>query len=364
MPIKKKTNSKPAKSTAPESPVPSAAGTKSGQILKNAQIREIVLNQFKKQPSWDRKRLIAECLQACPLSPSEIENISSSSLAVRYKGLIGSVLAEMIQNGDLTADDDRKLSLAKETGLIFKEQDAEEAILALLEHRVLNKPAIMDGVQRKTAPKPEEVPLIRSVTETVLDRLVKNESVECKNGTYRLHEDSKFPTSEIGSILYRAEHGGNLYNCFIQALNLKGGEFFEFFAAKLIEKYFILARMHIDSSNIVGGSDDNGIDVIIETTDWLGYREKVFVQAKVKSSTAVTLKEVREFYGALCAEHGTRGIFITTSTFHMDATTMLSGIYNLIAIDNRKLFEMAKYCEVGFRREGTSYVLDEQIFLE
>ncbi|MBQ9416901.1 MAG: restriction endonuclease [Clostridia bacterium] len=346
---------------------PAVQGT-SARKINNAQMKEIILKKFKEKKSWNRKNLISVCLELCPLTPEERRDRSTNSRATRYKSLVGSVLAEMLDNGDLLTDEDKNLSLAKEEGLIVKEGDVQTFLLKLLQDKRLTKKEIYKQIEQNYLPKDytqEDVQNLRNVAGNVLARLTKNEEIRSENGLYsRVVVSSRFPNTELGNLLWKAEQGASLYTCFIRALNLKGGEFFEFFSAKLIERYFQLAKLRIDSSTIVGGADDNGIDIIIETTDWLGYKEKVFVQAKVKSTTAVTLKEVREFYGALQFDHGTRGIFITTSTFHLDAAKMISGIYNLIAIDNRKLFEMAKYCEVGFRKDGNRYVLDEQIFLD
>ena len=126
-----------------------------------------------------------------------------------------------------------------------------------------------------------------------------------------------------------------------------------------------MSNVRVDASYVVGGSDDNGIDIMIETTDWLGYKERVFVQAKKRATQPVTLKEVREFYGALCAEEGTRGVFITTSNFCMEASKMIGKIRNLIAIDKRKLFALAEHCEVGLvRDEEGRLLLDENLFLD
>ena len=117
-------------------------------------------------------------------------------------------------------------------------------------------------------------------------------------------------------------------------------------------------------SEVTGGSDDGGIDGIVETLDRLGYREVIYLQAKNRKKIQVTLKEVRGFYGALCAYGGSRGIFITTSFFHRDAEKFIKGIDNLIGIDGKKLYEISKKCAFGLISEGEGlWSLDPALFI-
>ena len=94
-------------------------------------------------------------------------------------------------------------------------------------------------------------------------------------------------------------------------------------------------------SEVTGGADDNGIDGVIETEDGFGFRERVLVQARTRAKGAITLKEVREFFGAMISEKGTRGIFVTTASFHSEAQKFMNRQRNLIGIDGDKLFSMA-----------------------
>ncbi|GHU98811.1 hypothetical protein FACS1894211_03170 [Clostridia bacterium] len=149
---------------------------------------------------------------------------------------------------------------------------------------------------------------------------------------------------------------------FIKAINEKGGEFFEIYSLNLLKKYYKLSNVHIDGSKHNGGSNDGGIDAIIETTDFLGYREKVYIQAKNYSNAAITLTECQQFYGSMCANHGTRGIYVTTSLFHKAAWDYILSVPNLIGIDRQKLYEIAVLCQYGVNTERGRDWIDASVF--
>ena len=114
-----------------------------------------------------------------------------------------------------------------------------------------------------------------------------------------------------------------------------------------------------------GGSQDGGIDGRIETTDALGFSECVMLQTKCRRENLhVTEREVRGFYGAVCAAGGSRGIFVTTSYFHEGAVRFLAGIPNCTGIDGEKLFSIAKQCAFGLRRVEGGYTIDRKVFSE
>ena len=72
-------------------------------------------------------------------------------------------------------------------------------------------------------------------------------------------------------------------------------------------------------------------------------------------------KEVREFYGALNALGGTRGLYITTTVFHQGAIKLLDSLDNTVGIDGDKLFELIKKTEYGICKTKNGYVLDPAI---
>ena len=74
-------------------------------------------------------------------------------------------------------------------------------------------------------------------------------------------------------------------------------------------------------------------------------------------------KDLREFYGAVCAEKGTRGIFITVSTFHPEAWRFINRVDNLTGLDGSKLYELACVCGKGILLADGNFHLDEAMFL-
>ena len=87
------------------------------------------------------------------------------------------------------------------------------------------------------------------------------------------------------------------------------------------------------------------------------------MQAKVRTNNQVTLKEVREFYGAVNVLGGTRGIYITSSTFHESAQKLLDSVGNCVGIDGDKLFELIEKTGYGITKtKNGEYLLDPAIF--
>ena len=101
---------------------------------------------------------------------------------------------------------------------------------------------------------------------------------------------------------------------------------------------------------------------MIHTTDDLGYRETVLMQMKNRHAV-MTAKDVREFYGAVCAENGSRGIFITLSSFHPEAQKLLDKVDNLTGVNGEKLFEIARRCKLGLLEKNGRLCIDEALLL-
>jgi restriction system protein len=94
----------------------------------------------------------------------------------------------------------------------------------------------------------------------------------------------------------------------------------------------------------VGRSGDGGIDGVI-SLDRLGL-EKVYVQAK-RWQSSVGRPEVQAFYGALAGQRANRGVFITTSSFSIQAVEFAGSVERVVLVDGRKLAELMIEFEVG-----------------
>jgi len=94
----------------------------------------------------------------------------------------------------------------------------------------------------------------------------------------------------------------------------------------------------------VGKAGDGGIDGVI-SLDRLGL-EKVYVQAK-RWQNAVGRPEVQGFYGALAGQRAGKGVFITTSTFTLQAVEFARSVEGIVLVDGRRLAELMIDHEVG-----------------
>jgi restriction system protein len=94
----------------------------------------------------------------------------------------------------------------------------------------------------------------------------------------------------------------------------------------------------------VGGSGDGGIDGVI-SLDKLGL-EKVYVQAKRWKGT-VGRPEVQAFYGALAGQRANKGVFITTSSYTVQAVEFAKSVERIVLVDGPKLVELMMDHEVG-----------------
>ena len=152
-------------------------------------------------------------------------------------------------------------------------------------------------------------------------------------------------------------------NRFAEQINRAGGAFFTEFVARLFEAYYRSHGLTVCGRYVVDGSDDKGVDVILQTVDELGLGDVVLLQAKTRSSGQVTLKELREFYGVMAAEKADHGLFVTTSTFTTDAVTFVRSHPDLAAVDKYKLFALASRLGIGLvEGEGGALSVDPALF--
>lgn len=110
-------------------------------------------------------------------------------------------------------------------------------------------------------------------------------------------------------------------------------------------------------------SGDGGVDGII-SQDPLGL-DRIYIQAKKYTDTAVDAPEVQKFAGALMSRQGDRGVFLTTSRFTAGARNEAERINKRIElIDGKRLAELLVQWGVGVQPDQsvTLYRLDEDYF--
>lgn len=314
-----------------------------------------------------RKQLIERSAARLGERVESRADLRPGSAVVRGKSRLGMLLTELIHSGVISEDAVGYLRVVPgagvrrvaRTGARFRAGGAEKRRAARQAGHFCR--AEHHFGTDKTASKADDNAL-RSITGRVLLELEREQHILKTSRGYRLADDAGYPGTELGSWLRQAAEGGDLRTCFLEAVHTKGGEWFEVYCVDLLRRYYVLTGKVVDEGAVTGGSDDGGIDGVIHTQDDLGYRETVLMQMKNRHAV-MTSKDVREFYGAVCAENGSRGIFITLSSFHPDAQKLLDKVDNLTGMDGDKLFEIAKKCRYGLTEQDGRWRIDDALLL-
>jgi len=128
-----------------------------------------------------------------------------------------------------------------------------------------------------------------------------------------------------------------------------------------MKQYYSKKGKTVLEAYVTGGSQDGGIDGVIKTRDELGFIETVMIQTKNRVDIS-SETDVRGFYGAVCAQKGSRGIFATTSDFHTSAKEFIDGLDDLVGIGGDRLFALAIECSYGIKKSAGALHIDEKTF--
>lgn len=328
------------------------------------QIKKLIFEELADNPGLRRKELIELCISHFDFTASEFKDRSSGGVVVQTKSRIGTLLSAMLRENDITENDIGQMYVQTTIRKILDYDDAVEYLLSILSPtKAMSKQRIYKMAEDEFRPLNDTSNSIRALMGSVLARLEQENRVIRKNSGYILPPVSHLPNTELGYYLNKSKTSDDLFDCYINAVHIKGGEWFEIYAVELISIYYgRICGKTVTAASVCGGSNDGGIDGIVETTDWLGFRENTLMQMKNRRAV-MTSKDVREFYGAVCAEQGSRGVFVTISSFHKDAETLIDKIDNLVGIDGPKLFEIASLCKFGIIEENGRLILDYKLFL-
>ena len=307
-----------------------------------------------------RKEIIDGVLDKFGFTNKEKKNNSPTSKCNLIRSYIGTVLTNMMSEGAIVKQGD-KYSLTKKKAVVVSEEQCKNAILSFLKKKPYTKKELYSALQKyfqtdKTKTIDDDNAL-KGMAGNILSSMLACKMIFVEDDKYSIAVQVKKKTY---SKLPVAEE--TFKTLFLERICDLGGLFFEKFVANLLEKYFLITGRDVLNCSVIGGSDDGGIDVKLDTTEDLGFTERIMVQAKCRKNIQVTEKEVREFYGALNAQGGTRGIYITTSTFHPCAEKLLLTIDNCVGIDGNKVFELVKKTTYGIRKNKDGYLFDETIF--
>lgn len=305
-----------------------------------------------------RNQIIEGALVHYGLTKWEMEDFSPKSKNSVIRSYIGTALNDLTNKKDIRRTGD-VYSLVKEELIIIREDEVDAKIRDILEMGEKTKEEIFVSLERyfgtnETVSFKDDYNL-RSIAGNVLFNLASNDEIGIINGKYfKKRDEDEIYDAPLPEEEFKTKFFKNLW--------LMGGKFFESFVGNLLEKYYTLSGKMVVYCDITGGSDDGGIDIILETVDYLGFGEKIVAQTKCRDRAHVTEKEVREFYGAMNAIDATRGIYVTTTYFHESAEYFLDSVSDLVGIDGEKLFDLVKKTNYGIKRCDGGYTFDTAIF--
>ena len=332
------------------------------------QLRKCLTERLTKQDGLRRKELLESCMAALGYSAEQIADTRPESESVQLKIALGSQLSELIHGHVITEDAVGMLHAEPEVQTRFDLVEVREFLLHTLEAAApLGKQKLFSLAEQHfgtdKTPSRDDDNALRGVVGRVLLALEKDGHLVKTQRGWRPASKDRYPATELGGWLRQAAMGGDVKKCFLEAIHTKGGEWFEYYCVNLMRSYYERSGKIVDAGSVTGGSNDGGIDGIIHTTDDLGYRETILMQMKNRH-VIMTPKDLREFYGAVCAEHGTRGIFISLGGFHIEAQRFIERVDNLTGLDGDRLFEIAGKCGMGLREQAGRMVLDDDFFLK
>lgn len=327
--------------------------------MKDVEIKNLLLDLLDQRPGMRRKELIELCIDKLGYTGEQKRDQRVNSEVVRAKNRVGALLTGLIDGGDIEENEAGRMTVLTGVRTLFAREQAERFVLDCLKNgKEMNRNELFHEADLHF-----EGAEIHSVVGQAIANLLREKRLRESEHGYVLPPDSIYPNTEIGNILQEARSGGDLKKCFREAVHLHGGEWLEYYAVQLLGEYYRQCGKTVTAAYVTGGSDDGGLDGVIETTDWLGFREQTLMQMKNRYAQ-ITPKDVREFYGAVCAERGSRGVFVTLSSFHPEAQRLMDKVDNLIGVDGDRLFEIAKLCRCGILDYEGGYCLDDDLFLE
>ena len=102
-----------------------------------------------------------------------------------------------------------------------------------------------------------------------------------------------------------------------------------------------------ESARRLGGAGDGGVDGVIDE-DRLGL-DRIYIHAKrYASGTSVGRPELQAFVGSLVGFAGTKGVFVTTSTFSRPAIDYVKNLqHRIVLIDGQRMAELMFEYRVG-----------------
>lgn len=303
--------------------------------------------------SMSHKKLIEEAIS---LLYDGIDADGQVGEFTEIRGLIGAVVSEMRSDGVIIFDSG-VYSLGADGPIPLRLERCEKAIVTLLASGGRSKHEIRAHLRHvfktDTTPSDSDDRILYNYMGQILRRLTEVGTIEITDGLYNLKKQTRASIDDIKNMV-------ELKSEFLTKLHQKGGEFFEHYILTLLKKNEESYGKTVIECRTTGGALDGGIDGIIKTVDYLGFRETVLIQAKNRTDmTSETT--VRGFLGAIYANGGSKGIFATTSDFHPAARLFLNGLDNCVGINGEDIFNMACKQLYGIKKKNGELVVDNKI---
>ena len=306
----------------------------------------------------DRRDIISRCVAAAGLSPSEMSDKNAGSPQNNIRSRAGGVLNDMEARGLIALDEDELYYLVSAKPVVIRIERCEKELIRALTERPMTKSEIRDRLKSifgtdKTPTTRDDDTLFTFMGQT-LKKLQASGIIALKENYYSLSPKAHAKADDLNEML-------TLKNDFLAKVHSRGGEFFENYFMALLKKYTEKCGKRVLECYVTGGSADGGIDGVMKTEDQLGFREVTMVQTKNRTDI-VSETAVRGFYGAVCAQRGTRGIFATTSDFHSSALDFTVPLDDCVTVNGTRLFKMAIEASYGIKKIDGEYAIDEKIF--
>ena len=327
--------------------------------MKNARTKakNAILSYLGTVGSATRREVLDGAILLFGLSKEELEGKNQSGRYGTARSYLGATLSELVRLGDVGRGG-RGYLLNKEEAVLIREDETERKIRASLKNRAFTRRELLRHLENifgtKETKSTEDDDALECMVDAILVRLTEEGEVTLENNRYFL--TPKTPCEKCPKEL------DDFKIAFFDLLSARGGPAFERYIAGLLEKYFLMTGKEVLFSETLGGSNDGGIDVRVDVIDSFGFVDHILIQTKCRSKMHVTEKEVREFYGALCARGGSRGMYITTSTFHIGAQNFLDSLDNVVGVDGEKIFSLALQTRYGIQQSRAGYLFDTKVF--
>lgn len=304
-----------------------------------------------------RRELIFSVIDAFNLTDYERLDDSMNGRLNTLRSRVGLVISDMEAKGFIKAEPSGLYSKVEEKDILIRVEECEKEILDILKAKPKTKLQIKDSLVSyfgtDTTPSQRDDNKLFTYMGQILKRLTNEGILDFDGATYSI-------APERSAYIKNRQEMLELKTAFLKRLHSRGGEFFEHYFMNLITKYLALKGKTVVESHVTGGSDDGGIDGIVRTIDSLGFRETIMVQTKNRIDIS-TETDIRSFYGAVCAQQGSRGIFATSSDFHPMAVKFLDSIDNCVGVNGEKIFSMATEAGYGIKSNGTKLTIDNEI---